>query len=386
MNIPFHRPFLPKDTNKLFQDSIKNGWLTSGPVVKEFESKLSQYLDVDYVVALSSGTASLHLTLAALGLTKDDKFIAPTYTFVATAEVGEYLGSTPVLIDSDYDTFNIDLNKVEDSLKNDNKIKAILPVHFGGQSVDMESLLNLSEKFGVFVLEDAAHALETISNIGKTGVTNNACAFSFYSNKNMTTGGEGGAFTTNDKLLAEKVRKLSLHGMSRDGWNRFKMGSKWSYDISMLGYKYNMTDISASFGLDQLKKVDSWHSKRLDIVEKYNHGLNEIDGIDIPKHYEGILHAWRLYVIKINPEYWIINRDEIIREINKNGVGTSVHYIPIHMHSYYIKKYNFKATDFPVAKDLSERAISLPIYPLLNEESISYIIKVLNNIWNKFKK
>ena len=386
MNIPFHKPYLPNDVNELFQDSIKNGWLTSGPVVRDFEADLAKYLNVSYVVALNSGTASLHLALAGIGMSNEDKFIVPTYTFVATAEVGEYLGSKPVLVDSDFDTFNIDLNKVEDCLKKDSKIKAILPVHFGGQSVDMKSLNFLSDRFGVFILEDAAHALETISNIGKVGNTDNGCAFSFYSNKNITSGGEGGAFTTNNKLLAEKVRKLSLHGMSRDGWNRFKMGNKWSYDISMLGYKYNMTDISASFGVNQLKKVDDWQIRRKEIVKKYLNDLDGIDGIILPKHKSGKLHAWHLFIIKIKKKYWTISRDKIIEEINDKGIGTSVHYIPIHMHSYYKRKYQFKNSDYPIAKDLSECVISLPIYPLLEAHSVTYIITIIKEIWEKYKK
>ena len=262
MNIPFHKPVLPKTFDEIISKSIKDGWLTTGPQVKQFENDISLYNGSEHTVALSSCTAALHLALAAKNFSKGDKFIVPTYTFAATVEVGEYLGMHPVLIDCD-DDYNIDLNHVEHELKKDSKIKAIIPVHFAGKPVDMKNLNLLCQSNDIFILEDAAHSFEAESNVGKIGNTNHAAAFSFYANKkNITTCGEGGAISTNDKRLANNIRKLSLHGMSKDGWNRFKTGSKWRYDISMMGYKYNMTDISASFGSWQLKNIDSWHKKK----------------------------------------------------------------------------------------------------------------------------
>ena len=192
----------------------------------------------------------------------------PTYTFVASAEIGEYLGMEPIFVDCDED-YNLDLNKVDDLIKKEDIIKAIIPVHFAGKPVDMNSLLSISEKYNIFILEDAAHALETVSNVGKVGNTNHASAFSFYANKNITTAGEGGAVATNDKILANKIRQLSLHGMTKDGWNRFKLGKKWQYDVSSLGYKYNMTDFAASFGQWQMDRLETWYDKRLTIVNYY---------------------------------------------------------------------------------------------------------------------
>ena len=239
MKIPFHKPIFPEDLNPIIKGSTDSGWVTTGPKVKEFESKLSKYLNAEYVVALNSGTAALHVALAAHGICPGDKFIVPTFTFVASVEVGEYLGAEPIFVDSNPDTFNLDVKQVEQELVNDRKgkIKAIIPVHFGGQAVFIERLLALASQYNVFVLEDAAHAFETVSNIGKVGDTSHAVAFSFYANKNITTGGEGGALATNDKNLADKIRKLSLHGMDKDGWKRFSIGGKWAYDISELGYK-----------------------------------------------------------------------------------------------------------------------------------------------------
>ena len=277
MKIPFHKPIFPANINSILRNSVDSGWVTTGPKVKEFETKLCDYLQVDNVIAVNSGTAALHLALAARGVGQGDKFIAPTYTFVASVEVGEYLGAEPVLVDSDPRTFNIDLNQVEDVLNKDKNIKVIIPVHFGGQAVDMKVVNQLKDEYGLFVVEDAAHALESVSTIGKVGNTSDAAAFSFYANKNITTGGEGGALATNDDKLAEKVRILSLHGMSKDGWKRYDTGGKWAYNVSELGYKYNMTDIAASFGLDQLNHVDDWYKRRFDIIQRYNEGMDNIE-------------------------------------------------------------------------------------------------------------
>ena len=387
MKTPFHKPIFPSDLNSLLESSIESGWVTTGPKVKEFESQLSTYFHAEQVVAVNSCTAALHLALAAKGIGSGDKFIVPTYTFVASVEVGEYLGAEPVLVDSNPDTFNFDLDQVEEIIFNDKsqKIKAIIPVHFAGQSVDMKRVNELAEKYNLFVLEDAAHAVESVSNTGKIGKTNHSTAFSFYANKNITTGGEGGCLTTNDMQLADKVRQLSLHGMSKDGWKRFETGGRWAYDISELGYKYNMTDIAASFGLEQLTHIENWYKRRLEIVKLYNNEMSGIDGLILPRHTSGKVHAWHLYVLRIIPELWKINRNTLIEKINNKGIGTSVHYIPVHMHSYYVKKYGYKLEDFPIAKQLSESVITLPLYPKMTDEQTNYVVSVLNDLWSKYK-
>jgi dTDP-4-amino-4,6-dideoxygalactose transaminase len=387
MKIPFHKPIFPENLNSILKESTDSGWVTTGPKVKEFENQLSEYLNADHVIAVNSGTAALHLALVAHGISAGDKFIVPTFTFVASVEVGEYLGAEPIFVDSELDTFNLDLIQVEEKLIQDTqgKIKAIIPVHFGGQSVNIERLLDLAEQHNVFVLEDAAHAFETVSNIGKVGDTNHAVAFSFYANKNITTGGEGGALATNDKQLADKARILSLHGMNKDGWNRFSIGGKWAYDVSELGYKYNMTDIAASFGLEQLTHIHDWHTRRLEIVKCYNENLFSIEGLILPKHIYGKVHAWHLYVVRIIPEMWKITRNDLIKKINEKGIGTSVHYIPIHMHSYYSKKYRFKPSDFPVVEELYETVITLPLFPRMTDAQVEYIISTIIDLWQEFK-
>lgn len=383
-SIPFHKPIMPSDLNEIYSDSLKAGWLTTGPEVKKFESRLKNMLNAEHVIAVNSCTAALHLALEAKGFSDKDKFIAPTYTFVATVEVGEYLGMECVLVDSENNGFNMNLNLLEDKLKADPNIKAIIPVHFAGESLDMISIFDLAEKYGTFILEDAAHALEANSNVGKVGDTNHAAAFSFYANKNITTGGEGGALATNDSVLAEKVRKLSLHGISKDGWKRFKMGGSWRYDISDLGFKYNMTDIAASIGNWQLNHFQKWYKRRINIVNKYIEGLKSIEGITTPSININE-HACHLFVIRIVPECWSISRDDLIHKINENRIGTSVHYTPVHMHSYYQRKYGFQPGDYPIAKQLSEQVITLPLYPLLKNNEIDYIISTLYDLWNKYK-
>ena len=386
MNIPFHKPFVPKSFDEIYSKSIHNGWLTTGPIVQDFENTIRTYTKSKYTIAANSCTAALHLVLASKEFKRNDRFIAPTYTFAASVEVGEYLNMRPILIDCD-DDYNIDLNQVEYHLKNDSSIKAIIPVHFAGKPVNMKDLKEITYKRGTFILEDAAHALETESNLGKVGNTNHAAAFSFYANKNITTAGEGGAVCTNDETLAKKIRKLSLHGMSKDGWKRFKIGAKWRYDVSDLGYKYNMTDLAASYGNWQMQYVDIWHKRRKDIFKKYYNSFSSIEGIINPlKTSDNEKCAYHLYIIRLDPSYWTINRDKVIELLNKAGVGTSVHYIPIHLHSYYQNKYGYKASEFPKASRFSKTVISLPFYPSLSEAEVSYIIDKMNEIWVKYKK
>jgi len=385
MKIPFHKPIFPTDVNTVLKDTIDSGWVTTGPKVKEFEKELCNYLQAKNVIAVNSCTAALHLALAAKGIGKEDKFIVPTNTFVASVEVGEYLGAEPVLVDSDPHTFNLDLNQVEEVLNKDKNIKALIPVHFGGQVVDMNVVNQLKNKYGLFVVEDAAHAFESVSAVGKVGNTSDAAAFSFYANKNITTGGEGGALATNDDKLADKVRILSLHGMSKDVWKRLETGGMWAYDVTELGYKYNMTDIAASFGLEQLYHIDDWYKRRKSIVDRYNHGMSDIDGLTLPPLANGNMNAWHLFVVRIKPKLWQVGRDVIIKKISEYGIGTSVHYIPVHMHSHYRKKYGYVPGDFPVAKSLSETVITVPLYPRLSDIEVDYVIDTINMLWEKFR-
>ena len=384
MKIPFHRPNLPKSLDDIYRDSIRSGWLTTGSQAQEFESKLAQYLDAEYVVAVNSCTAALHLALTAKGFSKGDKYIAPTYTFASTVECGEYLGMEPILVDCKKDSFLIDLNQVEDLLKKESGVKAVLPVHYAGKPVDMRHLFELAEKFGVFIVEDAAHALETESRAGKVGNTVYAAAFSFYANKNMTTAGEGGALATNDSKLAEKVKKLSLHGITKDGWDRFKTHGSWEYDINELGFKYNLSDLAASFGLWQMGQLEDWKKRRFDIVNKYIQGLGSIDGLILPELKNG--HSWHLFVIQLKTEHWSISRNEFIEKMNQNGIGLAVHYKPIHALSYYRENYDLDPNQFPRANSLWNSVVTLPLYPSLTDADVEYIINSIEELSKRYSK
>tara|TARA_B100000212_G_scaffold5402_1_gene4002 strand:- start:1637 stop:2794 length:1158 start_codon:yes stop_codon:yes gene_type:complete len=384
IDIPFHIPNFPENIEEIFSESVHSGWLTTGSQVHKLEEKLAKYLDVKYVVAVNSCTAALHLALAAKGFGLNDKFIIPTLTFASTIECGEYLGMEPVLVDSSEDGFLIDLNQIEDLIKNDQSIKAIIPMHYGGEPVDLENIMQIATKYNLFVLQDAAHALETEHNGLKIGNTDHAAAFSFYANKNMTTGGEGGAVSTNDERLAKKIKKLSLHGITKDGWNRFKKGGNWEYDIVEMGYKYNLTDYAACFGLWQLNQIELWQLRRDEIVKEYINGLSHIDSISLPEISKG--HSKHLFVIRLDIDRWSISRNVFIEKMNKKGIGLAVHYKPIHQLSYYKKKYKFKNDNYPRANLLFESIVSLPIYPELPDSSLDHIInsiKELNDIYSK---
>ena len=385
MKIPFHKPNLPSDLNLIFPNSVYDGWLTTGYQVDLFENKLASYLGAKHVVALNSCTAALHLALEAKGFSSGDKFIVPALTFASTVECGEYIGMKPILIDSVDNGFLFDLNRVEDIVKKDNTVKAIIPMHYGGEAVDLNFLWSLAEKYGLFILEDAAHALETVSvrNV-KVGNTDHAAAFSFYANKNISTFGEGGAIATNNAALAEKIKKLSLHGITKDGWNRFNSNGSWEYDITELGFKYNLTDIAAAFGIWQMGFIAQWQERRKEIVEQYQNGLKEIDGILLPNISKG--HSKHLYVIQLRLEKWKISRNQFIEEMTKRGIGLAVHYKPINQMSYYLNRYNLKNYNFPNANSLFNTIVTLPLYPMMLDSDVDYIHRNICDIYQLHKK
>ena len=384
MKIPFHRPNLPDNLERIFPESLLSGWLTTGSQVLRFEQELKKYIGSKYIIAVNSCTAALHLALAAREFGNGDKFIVPTFTFVSTVECGEYVGIQPIFVDCDKDSFLIDLNQVEDIVKKDKSVKVIIPVHYAGQGLELEFLWTLADKYGLFILEDAAHALETSCNNIKVGNTDHAAAFSFYANKNITTGGEGGALATNNYRLATKARNLSLHGITKDGWNRFKKNGNWEYDIIELGYKYNLTDYAASFGLWQLSYIIDWQSRRAEIVDHYNKALNCIEGIKLPDITDG--HSKHLYVIQLLNDRWSITRNQFIEAMNKKGIGLAVHYKPIHRLSYYKRTYKLNDINFPNANSLFDSVVTLPMYPKLKDKEIDYIANNIIELYEKHSK
>ncbi|MBT5492063.1 DegT/DnrJ/EryC1/StrS family aminotransferase [bacterium] len=368
MQIPFHKTHTTEEEIEAAKSAIKSGWLTMGPKTVEFENKFKQFLGCCEAVSMNSATAALHLALKAIGLQRDDEVIVPTNTFVATAEVVTYFDAIPVLCDIEETTHNIDVSKIEDLITN--KTKAIIPVHFAGQACDMDEIYEIAKKYDLKIIEDAAHAMPSsykgvkIGALEKSDIT----CFSFYATKTLSTG-EGGMATTNNSTYAKNMKINRLHGISKDAWDRYTIKGAWRYDIVDNGNKYNTTDINSSIGIVQLRKQEMLRDKRANIAQKYNEAFKDNKNIVLPYVKDDRETSWHLYVIKID------NRDEVIEKLKENGVGCSVHFIPIHKHTYYKNRYGYKNEDYPIANDVFDKSLSLPIYPDMSDEEIEFVIK-----------
>jgi len=377
MKIPFHKTHITQEEIDSVVDAIKSGWLTMGPKTIEFENKFKQFIGSKEAVSVNSATAALHLALKAIGLKEGDEVIVPTNTFVATAEVVTYFNAKPVLCDIEYKTHNIDVNKIEKLITS--KTKAIIPVHFAGQPCDMDEIYQIANTYNLKIIEDAAHALpsiyksERIGNLKNTDIT----CFSFYATKTLATG-EGGMATTNNEDYAKIMRINRLHGISKDAWDRYTSKGSWYYEVVDNGNKYNTTDMNAALGIVQLKKQEMLKNKRAYIAEKYNEAFKNNEKIEIPFVKSDRESSWHLYVIKVP------KRDEVIEKLKERNIGTSVHFIPIHFHPYYKNTFNYRYEDYPVANEVFEKSLSLPIYPDMSDKEIDYVIenvlKVMNDI------
>ena len=372
--LPFHVPDIGEEEIQSVVETLRSGWLTTGSKAKQFEAEFAQRVEARHAVALNSCTAALHLGLEAVGVTEGDEVIVPTMTFAATAEVVHYLKAKPVLVDCQADTLNIDVDQIEKAISP--RTKAIIPVHYAGQPCAMDRILEIARVHHLKVIEDAAHALPTRYRGRMVGALGDITCFSFYSTKTITTG-EGGMATTENAEWAERMRLLSLHGISRDAVNRYTPEGNWYYEICYPGYKYNLTDIAAALGIPQLHKCDHFAAIRKRYATLYNEGFKEIPEILVPHLADDVEHAWHLYVIQLNLECLRIGRNEMIDLMKKQGIGTSVHFIPLHLHPYYRDNYGYFPNDFPVASSVFERIISLPIYPKMTELDIQYVIEVV---------
>ncbi|MCG3677410.1 DegT/DnrJ/EryC1/StrS family aminotransferase [Aliarcobacter butzleri] len=376
MQIPFHKTHTTNEEIDSVVESIKSGWLTMGPKTIEFEEKFKNYISCNYAVSMNSATAALHLALKAIGIKEGDEVILPTNTFIATAEVVTYFDAIPVLCDIEESTHNIDVSKIENLITN--KTRAIIPVHFAGQPCDMDEIYKIAQKYSLKVIEDAAHAMpskykgEYIGNLKGSDIT----CFSFYATKTLSTG-EGGMATTNNESYSKSMKINRLHGISRDAWDRYTAKGSWYYEIVDNGCKYNTTDINASLGLVQLKKQNELKIKRENIAKKYYEGFSSNPNIVLPFVKEDRDTSWHLYVIKVN------NRDIIIDKLKEIGVGCSVHFIPVHKHPYYNKRYGFKNENYPVSNKVFEDSLSIPIYPDMTNDEIDYVIKSVNKVVNE---
>jgi dTDP-4-amino-4,6-dideoxygalactose transaminase len=428
--IHFHRSSLYKEERREVIKTLKSGWITTGPRTKRFEEEFKNYIGCRHAIGVNSCTAGLHLSLAALNISEGDEVITTPITFPATANVIIHQRGTPVFVDVEMETLNMDVSRIEERITK--KTKAIMPVHFAGHPCDMDKITDIAKRHNLFIIEDAAHAIESIYNGKKIGNIADFTSFSFYATKNITTG-EGGMLTTNNDEMAEKSRIMSLHGISKDAWKRYGRDGYQHWELFYPGFKYNMFDIQAAIGIHQLKRIDNFLEKRKRYVEMYNDAFKDIPEI-VPLKTKGmdefnppvspltpplappseggekgevkgginggykIRHAHHLYVIIIRTEELKADRDKIMHEIQLRGVGVGVHFRTLHLQPYYQNKSplhptlprggtgGFEKGMFPVAEYVSDRVISLPLYPKMTISDVKYVIKVVNDVITRFRK
>ena len=381
--IPFHIPAIGEDEIRSVVETLESGWLTTGRKVKSFEDDFARYVGSKHAVAVNSGTAALHLALDAIGIREGDEVIVPAMTFAATAEVVLYFKAQPILVDCQRDTLNLDPTQIDAAITS--KTKAIIPVHFGGQPCEMDQILDIAKKHNLRVIEDAAHALPAIHNGHKVGGIGDITCFSFYATKTITTG-EGGMATTENSEWAERMRMMSLHGISHDAWKRYTKEGSWYYEILYPGFKYNLTDIAAAIGIEQLKKCNEFWEARQRIAMNYAKAFADLQEIQLPSCRNGVQHAWHLFVIQLNLERLRINRNQFIEALREKEIGTSVHFIPLHLHPYYRDKFGYKPEDFPNASEAFERIVSLPIYPKMNEGNVRDVIVAMRQLMQEYRR
>ena len=381
--VPFHRPSVGEAEIAEVVDTLRSGWLTTGPKVARFQQEFAATLGVRHAVALNSGTAALHVALEAVGVRAGDEVIIPTYTFTATGEVVTYLGATPVLADCRPDTLNIDASTIEPHLTG--RTKAVLPVHVAGQACDMEPILDLARARGLAVVEDAAHALPATYKGRPVGTIGDATAFSFYATKTITTG-EGGMVTTDSDDSAARMKLMSLHGLSGDAWNRYSARGHWYYEVTDFGFKYNLTDIAAALGLSQLARMNDFHQRRVAIARAYTDAFADLDTCLAPRDVGLGVHAWHLYILELELSALAVGRDDIIERLRHKGVGTSVHFIPLHLHPVYQRRLGYKPGQFPVAEAVFSRSCSLPIYPSMTDAEVGHVVDSVRSILREARR
>jgi len=378
----FGSPKIDEEEIEEVVKTLRSGWIGTGPKVFKFEEMLRNYLGIKNAVALSSCTAALHLTMIALGIKQGEEVITTPMTFCATANSILHTGAKPVFVDVDLKTENIDPSKIERAITE--RTGAILPVHFAGRPCDLKSIYSIAEKYHLPVIEDAAHALGAEYYGKKIGSFGDVACFSFYVTKNITTA-EGGLVTTNNKFLADKIKILGLHGMSADAWKRFSDSGYKHYSVEQAGFKYNLTDIHASLGICQLPKIDEWHKRRVEIWERYNKAFKNLPALLPAPEEPNTKHARHLYTLTLKTENLSIDRDNFLDALQKEGIGSGVHYTALHLHPLY-KKMGYKLGDFPNAEYIGERTISLPLSAKLSDKDVEDVIKAVTRILNYYRK
>jgi perosamine synthetase len=400
--LQFSLPTIEREEIEEVLDTLKSGWLTTGSKVKKFENEFANYIGCRNAIAVNSCTAALHLALEAVGIKKGDEIITSPMTFAATAEVVHYLQGKVIFVDVDPDTMNMDVIRLEELIKRKcrngrrSKLRAIIPVHYAGYPCEMDSIMEIARKYKLEVIEDAAHAFPAYYKERIIGTIGDITCFSFYATKTITTG-EGGMITTDRDEWADRMRVMSLHGITKDAWKRYTSEGNWYYEIVAPGYKYNLTDIAAALGIAQLRKAEDFWKRRNQIAEIYKNAFKDLEEIEIPgvkrigetgkrSIFDQVRHSWHLYVIKLNLERLNIDRNGFIDELKKKGIGTSVHFIPLHIHPYYRETYGYKPSDFPVSYQNYKRIISLPLYPKMADEDVNRVIEAVKDIVVKNRK
>jgi perosamine synthetase len=381
--LPFAVPTLGDEEVAAVVDVLRSGWLTTGPRAEAFEAEFAAYISCRHALAVQSGTAALHVALEAVGVSPKDEVITTPMTFTATAAVIEHLGARPVFVDCEPDTLNLDAERLEQSITR--RTRAILPVHFAGQSCDMNRIMEIARHRNLAVVEDAAHALPTSCQRRRIGTIGDVTCFSFYVTKSITTG-EGGMATTQRDDLADRMRMMRLHGMSRDAWKRYRADGSWTYDVLAAGYKYNFTDMAAAIGSVQLRRCDEFHARRQAIARRYTAAFRGLPGLDVPPPSPHGIHAWHLYVMQVDGSALRIDRDGFLRELRARNIGASLHFIPLHQLSHYRQKYGFQALELPNATSAAARVFSLPIYPRMTDRDVEDVVDAVTSIAKEYRR
>jgi dTDP-4-amino-4,6-dideoxygalactose transaminase len=387
--LAFSPPCIGEEEIAEVADTLRSGWITTGPKVADFEKRFAEFVGAPSALALSSGTSALHLALVASGVGPGDAVVTSPMTFCSTVHVIEHVGARPILVDVEPETLNIDPAGVEEALESSARrgwgdIKAIIPVHLYGHPCKMDRLLQLAEQHGHALVDDAAHALPASYRGRVIGTLGTLTAFSFYATKNLTTA-EGGMLT-GDRRHLEEARIWSLHGMSRDAWHRRSGASAWRYDVIRCGFKYNMTDIQAAIGIHQLRRLPQSHARRQQIARRYHQALSQCQELSLPREAPEVKHAWHLYVIRLNLEALSLSRDRFIEELAARNIGTSVHFVPVHVQPYYRDKYGYEPNDFPVTNREWKRLVSLPLYPNMTDQDVDDVIEAVNDVVRRTRR
>lgn len=380
--LPFSPPDVGEEEIQEVVDTLRSGWITTGPKTRQFELDFAQSVGAPAALALNSCTAGLHVALATLGIGDGDEVITTPMTFAASANVIEHVGARPILVDVEPDTLNIDPAAAERAITP--RTKAILPVHFAGHPAEMDPLESLAERHRLHIVEDAAHALPASYRGRMIGSGKHPVAFSFYATKNLTTG-EGGMLTGNQDFL-DRARMFSLHGMSRDAWKRYDKGGSWFYEVVVPGFKYNMTDVAAAMGRVQLRRLSGFMDRRRDIVAAYHQAFGAHDAFEIPVERPHVAHAWHLYVLRLRLDALTIDRSRFITELAERQIGTSVHFIPLHLHPFYRDRYGYQPESFPQAFGNYQRTISLPLNTRMTDGDVADVISATLDVARTFRR